>query len=116
VEQLRIAHVFHLLQRLIRRLKETLREKGPGGGGNPNFLFVVSRDDDLLHGVFPLGLMHYTDHTLFTRHLPLRCERHAGCKERREPYGAYECKGYATQQQSAFREKIRRKSRAPHFR
>jgi hypothetical protein len=53
VEQLRIAHVLHLLRRLIRRLEETLREDVPGGGFDPDFLFVVPGDDDLLHGVLP---------------------------------------------------------------
>ena len=48
MEQLRIAHVLQLLRRLIRRLEETLREKGTSGGCDPDFLFVVPRDDDLL--------------------------------------------------------------------
>ena len=46
VEQLGIAHVLQLLRHLIRRLEETLREDIPGGGFDPDFLFVVPGDDD----------------------------------------------------------------------
>jgi hypothetical protein len=82
VEQLRIAHVLQLLWRLIRRLEETLREAVPGGGVNPDFLFVVPGNDDLLHGVFPLRLRHYTDHSPST--CPVPCGESDTMVERRE--------------------------------
>jgi hypothetical protein len=82
VEQLRIAHVLQLLQRLIRRLKETLREKVPCRGFHPDFLFVIPGDNDLLHSVFPLRLMHDADYTPFTHHAP--CGESDTVVERRE--------------------------------
>ena len=44
----------------------------PCRGCDPDFLFVVPGNDDLLHGVFPLRLMPYADYTPCTRHVPLR--------------------------------------------
>ena len=82
MEQLRIAHVLQLLQRLIGRLEETLRETVPCRGFHPDFLFVIPGDDDLLHSVFPLRLMHDADHTPFTHHAP--CGESDTVGERRE--------------------------------
>jgi hypothetical protein len=72
VEQLQIAHVLQLLRRLLRRLEETLREDVPGGCFDPDFLFVVLGNDDLLYGVLPLRLMHDSDHTPFMHLVPLQ--------------------------------------------